>query len=196
MTAPIRQRAPLPASDERPIVRRRAAWHDRAMAAAGVPPAKPRHARCGLISLPRLSAYDHGDVTLASLRGELDLSGTVVLQAPLRDIRWPARLGSVAGPTAYPSPGGTSLSVPAGRCKPIRERAGGLTPGWAAGRRRAPGLATHRPASRRMTAPGTPSLALGAPITVFPAAPVQPEHHSRRNSAHQRRQVRDRSWAP
>jgi hypothetical protein len=68
MTAPIRQRVPLAASDERVVVRRRAARHDRAVAAAGVLPAKPRHAGCGLISLPRLSAHDHDDVTLVSLR--------------------------------------------------------------------------------------------------------------------------------
>jgi hypothetical protein len=138
MTAPIRQRAPLPASDERAIVWRRAARHDRAMAAAGVLPAKPRHARRGLVSLPRLSAHDHGDVTLASVRGELDLSGSAVLQAPLRDIRRQARLRSVADPTGYPSPGGTSLSV---RCKPLRERT------W----------------SRRRTAPGHAGTGSGGP---------------------------------
>jgi hypothetical protein len=51
MTAPIRQRIPLAASDEQVIVRRSAARHDRAMAAAGVLPPKPRHAGCGLIPL-------------------------------------------------------------------------------------------------------------------------------------------------
>jgi len=50
-------------------------------------PAKPRHAGCGLISLPRLSAHDHDDVTVVSLCGELDLSGTAVLLRRLRHIR-------------------------------------------------------------------------------------------------------------
>jgi hypothetical protein len=59
MTASICQRVPLAASDERVIGRHSAARHDRAVAAAGVLPAKPRHAGCGLISLPRLSAHDH-----------------------------------------------------------------------------------------------------------------------------------------
>jgi hypothetical protein len=76
MTAPIRQRVPRPASDERVTVRRSAARHDRAMAVAGVLPAKPRHARCGLIPLPRPSAHDHDDMTVVRLRGELDPSGT------------------------------------------------------------------------------------------------------------------------
>jgi hypothetical protein len=67
MTAPIRQRVPLAASDEQVIVRRSAARHDRAMAVAGVLPAKPRHAGCGLIPLPRLSAHDRDDVTVVSL---------------------------------------------------------------------------------------------------------------------------------
>src|SRR5512133_1361221 len=95
MTAPIRQRAALPASDEAADVRRGAAGHDRAMD-VGVLPGKPRHAGCGLISLPRLSARDHDDVTVVRLRGELDLSGTAVLQAQLRDTWWQARLRSVA----------------------------------------------------------------------------------------------------
>jgi hypothetical protein len=49
MTAPIRQRIPLAASDEQVIVRRSAAAHDRAIAAAGltglpVPAAVQKHA--------------------------------------------------------------------------------------------------------------------------------------------------------
>jgi hypothetical protein len=99
MTASICQRVPLAASDERVVGRHCAARHDRAVAAAGVLPAKPRHAGCGLISLPRLSAYDHDDVTVVSLRGELDLSGTAALHAQLRDIRAQAR--SVAGLTGH-----------------------------------------------------------------------------------------------
>ena len=122
MTAPIRQRVPLAVSDERVIVRRSAARHDRAMAAAGVLPPKPRHARCGLIPLPRLSAHDHDDLTVVRLHGELDPSGTAVLHAELRDIRWRAR--SVADLTGLPVPGRASLSMPARRCKPIRDRAG------------------------------------------------------------------------
>src|ERR1022692_983587 len=118
MTASICQRVPLAASDERVVGRHCAARHDRAVAAAGVLPPKPRHAGCGLISLPRLSAHDHDDV-----------------------------------------------SVPARRCKPIRERAGNLALGG-------PQAAAVRPVlpviglltwSRRMTTPGTPSLALGRP---------------------------------
>jgi hypothetical protein len=64
MTALICQRVPLAASDERVVVRRSAARHDRAVAAAGVLPPKARHAGCGLISLPRLAAHDHDDVTV------------------------------------------------------------------------------------------------------------------------------------
>jgi hypothetical protein len=63
MTALIRQRVALPASDEAADVRRSAAGHDRAMD-VGVLPAKPRHAGCGLLPLPRLSAHDHDDVTV------------------------------------------------------------------------------------------------------------------------------------
>jgi hypothetical protein len=84
MTAPIRQRVPLAASDEQVIVRRSAARHDRAMAAAGVLPAKPRHPGCGLIPLPRLSAHDRDDVTVVSLAAELDLSATAVAQTLYR----------------------------------------------------------------------------------------------------------------
>jgi hypothetical protein len=87
MTAPIRQRIPLAASDARVIVRRGAARHDRAVAAAAVLPPKPRHAGCGPIPLPRLSAHDHDDVTVVRLHGELDPSGAAVLHAQLRDIR-------------------------------------------------------------------------------------------------------------
>jgi hypothetical protein len=43
MTAPIRQRVSLPASDEAADVRRSAAGHDRVMVVV-VLPAKPRHA--------------------------------------------------------------------------------------------------------------------------------------------------------
>jgi anti-anti-sigma factor len=164
------------------------------VAAAGVLPPELRHAGCGLISLPRLSAYDHDDVTVVSLRGELDLSGTAVLHAQLRDIRWRAR--SVAGLTGLPFPGCASLSVPARRRKPIRERAGNLALGGplaAAVRPVLPviGLLTW---SRRTTAPGTPPLALGRPGQPFflrpPSSPRSPL------AAHQRRQVRYRSWAP
>jgi len=143
MTAPIRQRAPLAASAERVIVRRGASRRDRAVAAAGVLPAKPRRAGCGLISLPGLSAHAHDDVTLVRLRGELDLSRTAVLHAQLRDIRWHARARSVADLTGLPFPGCASLSVPAGAASRSGEWAGNLAPGWTAGRR-APGLASHR----------------------------------------------------
>jgi hypothetical protein len=129
MTAPIRQRVPLAASDEAADVRRGAAGHDRAMDVAGVLPAKPRHAGCGLIPLPRLSAHDHDDVTVVRLRGELDPSGTAVAHAQLRDIRWRARARSVAALTGLPVPGRASLSVPARRCNPIREQTGNLAPG-------------------------------------------------------------------
>src|ERR1017187_4777345 len=130
MTAPIRQRVPLAVSDERVIVRRSAARHDRAMAAAGVLPPKPRHARCGLIPLPRLSAHDHDDVTVVRLHGELDPSGTAVLHAQLRDIRWRARARSVADLTAC-------LSVAA-----TRSATGPATMPWVD--RTPRGLASHR----------------------------------------------------
>ena len=52
MTAPIRQRGPLPASDEAADVRRSVAGHDRATDVV-VLPAKPRHEGCGLIPVPR-----------------------------------------------------------------------------------------------------------------------------------------------
>jgi hypothetical protein len=97
------------------------------MAAAGVLPPKPRHTGCGLIPLLRLSADDHDDVSVVRLRGELDPSGTAVLHAELRDIRWRAR--SVADLTGLPVPGRASLRVLARRCKPIRERTGNLAPG-------------------------------------------------------------------
>jgi hypothetical protein len=140
MTAPIRQRVPLAVSDERVIVRRSAARHDRAMAAAGVLPPKPRHARCGLIPLPRLSAHDHDDVTVVRLHGELDPSGTAVLHAQLRDIRWRARARSVADLTACPSPAAPSsacLSVAA-----TRSATGPATMPWVD--RTPRGLASHR----------------------------------------------------
>ena len=140
MTAPIRQRAALPASDEAADVRRGAAGHDRAMD-VGVLPGKPRHAGCGLIPLPRLSARDHDDVTVVRLRGELDLSGTAVLQAQLRDTWWQARLRSVAD---LPFPGCAFLSVPARRGKPIRQRVGNVALGGPQAGRRARGRASHR----------------------------------------------------
>jgi anti-anti-sigma factor len=143
MTVPIRQRAALPASDEAADVRRGAAEHDRAKD-VGVLPAKPRHAGCGLIPLPRLSARDHDDVTVVRLRGELDLSGTAVLQAQLRDTWWQARLRSVADLTGLPFPGCAFLSVPARRGKPIRERVGNVALGGPRVGRRARGRASHR----------------------------------------------------
>jgi hypothetical protein len=165
---------PLAASDERVIVRRSAARHDRAVDAARVLPPELRHAGYGLISLPRLSAYGHDDVTVVSLRGELDLSGTAVLHAQLRDIRWRAR--SVAGLTGLRFP---RLRLPQRACQALQADPGtGRQPSLGG-----PLAAAVRPVlpviglltwSRRTTAPGTPPLALGAPITVFPAAPVQP----------------------
>jgi len=110
MTAPIRPRIPLAASDARVIVRRSAARHDRAVAAAAVLPPKPRHAGCGPIPLPRLSAHDHDDVTLVRVRGELDPSGTAVLHTQLRDIRWRARAPSIADLTGLPVPGRATRS--------------------------------------------------------------------------------------
>jgi hypothetical protein len=95
MTAPFRQRVRLAVGDERASVRRSAARHDRAVAAAGVLPPEPRHAGRGLISLTRLAAHDHDDVTMVCLRGELDLSGTAVLHAQFRNIRWQARAVAV-----------------------------------------------------------------------------------------------------
>lgn len=173
MTAPIRQRAPLAASDERVIVRRGAARRDRAVAAAGALPAKPRRAGCGLISLPRLSAHDHDDVTLLRLRGELDLSGTAVLHAQLRDIRWQARARSVADLTGLPSP-----AAPPSACLPgAASRSGN---GLATLPRGGPQAAV-RPVlpviglltwSRRTTPPGTPSLELGGPIDRLSCGPL------------------------
>jgi hypothetical protein len=199
MTAPIRQRIPLAASDARVIVRRGAARHDRAVAAAAVPPPKPRHAGCGPIPLPRLSAHDHDDVTVVRLHDELDPSGTAVLHAQLRDIRWRAQARSVADLTGLPVPGRASLSMPARRCKPIRDRVGNLAPGGpqAPTIRGALSVTGMLSGSRRMTAPGMPSLALGQPDHPgFPRSPSNPRSRSRRNSAHRRRQVRYRSWTP
>src|ERR1039457_395273 len=112
-----------------------------------------------------------------ALRGELDLSGTAVLHAQLRDIRWRARARSVADLTGLPFPGCGSLSVPARRCKPIRERAGNLAlggPQAAVARPVLPviGLLTwfeaHDSAGHAITGTGPPRSA------VFPAAPSSP----------------------
>jgi uncharacterized membrane protein len=91
-----------------------------------------------------------------------------------------------------------SACLPGAASRP-GERAGNLAPGWTAGRRRAPGLAGHRPAdlveARDTAGPavsGTAGLRLPSFLRPCPA----PDHHSRRNSAHQRSQVRDRSWTP
>jgi hypothetical protein len=146
---------PLAASDERVIVRRSAARHDRAVDAARVLPPELRHAGYGLISLPRLSAYGHDDVTVVSLRGELDLSGTAVLHAQLRDIRWRAR--SVAGLTGLRFP---RLRLPQRACQALQ-----ADPGTG----RQPSLGGPLAAAVRPVLP-----VIGLPITVFPAAPVQP----------------------
>jgi hypothetical protein len=111
MTAPIRQRVPLAASDEPVIVRRSAARHDRAMAAPGALPPKPRHAECDLIPLPRLSTHDHDDVTVVRLAAELDPSGTAVAKAQLRDARWQSRLRSVADLTGLPGAVGSAIGA-------------------------------------------------------------------------------------
>jgi hypothetical protein len=189
MTAPIRQRVPLAASDERVIVRRSAARHDRATAAAGVLPPKPRHAGCGLIPLPRLSAHDHDDVTVVRPHGELDPSGTAVLHAQLRDIRWRARARSVADLTGLPVPGRASLSMPARRCKPIRDRAGNLAPGGP----QAPAMRGALPVTGMLTcfeahdSAGHAVTGTGPPSQPFFLRPSPaPDHHSRRNSAHRR----------
>jgi hypothetical protein len=89
------------------------------------------------------------------------------------------------------SPACPSSAAPPSACLPGAasrpgERAGNLAPGWTAGRRRAPGIASHRPADlvEAHDTAGPAVTGTGAPTTVFPAAPVQaPDHHSRRNSA-------------
>jgi hypothetical protein len=96
------------------------------MAADGVLSAKPRHAGCGLIPFPRLSAHARDDVTVVSLAAELDLSGTAVAQAQLRDARWQAPPRSVADLAGLPVPGRVFLSVPVSGGKPFRGRAGNL----------------------------------------------------------------------
>jgi hypothetical protein len=172
MTAPIRQRVPLAASDERFIVRRSAARHDRAVAAAGM---RPAHAGCGLIPLPRLSGIDHDDVTVVSEAAELDLSGTAVAKAQFTDARWQARLRSAAALTgaARPRP-----RLPQGACqwrqadpRPGRQPC----PGWITARARAGpviGMLTwfeaHDTAGRAATGTG----ATRSPV--FAAIPVQP----------------------
>jgi len=60
MTALIRQRAPLPASGELADARRSAAGHDRVLAVAGVLPAKPLPAACGV---PRSDGYQRMTTT-------------------------------------------------------------------------------------------------------------------------------------
>jgi hypothetical protein len=141
MIEPIRQRVPLAASDAQVIVRLSAARHDRAMGAVGVLSAKPWHAGCGLIPLPRLSAYDRDDVTVVSEACELDLSGMAAAQAQLRDAWRQARLRSVADLAGLPVPGRAFLSVPVSSGRPIRGRAGNLAPG---GPQPARGVASHR----------------------------------------------------
>jgi hypothetical protein len=132
------------------------------------PPADP---------LPRLSAHDHDGVTVVRVRGELDPSGTAVLPAQLRDIRCRWRARSVADLTGLAVPGRASLSMPARRCKPIRDRAGHLAPGGS----QAPAMRGAFPVTGMLTwfeahdSAGHAVTGTGATRSAeFPALPVQP----------------------
>lgn len=63
------------------------------------------------ISLPQLSARDRGDVSVVSLRGELDFAAVSALRAYLSDIRWRGRPRCVADLTGLAFIGGACLGV-------------------------------------------------------------------------------------
>jgi anti-anti-sigma factor len=66
----------------------------------------------------------HGDVTVVSLRGELDIRDEAALQACLGDIRWQGRPRSVIDLTGLEFIDCACLSVLAGHVRNIRARGG------------------------------------------------------------------------
>lgn len=187
MTALSASGVPLAASDKRVIVRRSAARRDRAMAVAGVLPAKPRHARCGLIPLPRLSAHDHDDMTVVRLRGELEPSGTAVAQAQLSGVRWraaPFRCCPHRPARPRPRLPQHTCQAPQADPRPARQPCPGGP--------QAPAIRGALPVTRMLTwfethdSAGHAVTGTGPPSQPFPVARPAPDHHSRRNSAHRR----------
>jgi hypothetical protein len=173
MTAPIRQRAPLAASAERVIVRRGASRRDRAVAAAGVLPAKPRHAGWGLISLPCLSAHAHDDVTWCAC------AVNWISHARRFCMRSSETSGGRRGRVLLlTSPACPSPAAPPSACLQALQADPGNGPatlprgGPQAGVRLGLPVIGLLTWSRRTTPPGMPSLARGGPVTVFPAGPL------------------------
>jgi anti-sigma B factor antagonist len=62
-------------------------------------------------SFPQLSAHDHGDVTIVTLRGELDTPAVSALRAHLSDLRSRGRLRCVVDLTGLTSISNACLGV-------------------------------------------------------------------------------------
>jgi anti-anti-sigma factor len=72
------------------------------------------------VSVPDLSVHHRGNVTVVSLRGELDVAGITALHTYLNEIRPATRLRCVIDLTSLEYIDCACLSVLAGHCKDIR----------------------------------------------------------------------------
>jgi anti-sigma B factor antagonist len=112
MTSPIRERDPLPSTDEPTISRHMTGTQHQVMAANG--PA----------SMPPLSVHIRDGVAVVSLHGELDSVGACILRTYLSELPWSSRARCVVDLTGLSFMDSVCLGVLVGHCTRMRERRG------------------------------------------------------------------------